>query len=409
MPQAKCLPAPFHIHPATGLEYVKTVGYHEGQGNKENVIMLSSRIMNKVLRDLQAITGTELFLVGQKGELLADACTQKPSAELAASVVSAFSADGEWRTGDGVWFCRAAGGGEQPEMILAARGSESVMAVRIGASELETLLMAAREKTDRGRFMRSILLGHLHGPELHEEAGKLRIRDDTSRVVYLIRVREEDRDTVMQILRAVLTTAKGGDFAAETDAAHVAVIHDLRGSGRLQTYRQLAYELLNTFNTEAMISARIAVGTPARSLEELPRSFREAQLALDIAEVFMPDQMISDYEHLGTGQLIYNLPEPLCRKFLAETFPPDVPGGLDDETMATIRQFFANSLNISETARQMYLHRNTLVYRLEKLEKMTGLDIRRFDEAMTFRIGMMVHDCLQQKEQKTQKREEGRE
>jgi carbohydrate diacid regulator len=79
----------------------------------------------------------------------------------------------------------------------------------------------------------------------------------------------------------------------------------------------------------------------------------------------------------------------LCEMFIKEIFG-ERNIDLDDETMVTIQKFFENSLNISETARQLYIHRNTLVYRLERLEKMIGLDIRKFEDAMTFKIAMMV-------------------
>lgn len=356
--------------------------------------MLSSRVMNKVLRDLQDITGTEFFLADREGAVLAEASARKPSAEEAAAAAELLE-NGENAGEAGEWLCRTAGR-QYPELVLAARGSNAPMAVRIAAAELETLLLAVREKTDRGRFLQSVLLGKLTGRELQEEAGRLRMRDDVRRVVYLLRIREEDCETAVRILRAMLTSARAGDQVAPVDASHVAVIHELRGSDEPQIRRQLAHELLDTLNTEAMISVRIALGTAAGTLEELSRSCREARLALEITAIFMPDQRIADYTHLGTGQLIYQLPVPLCEKFLAETFPSEVLDELDEETMTTIRQFFANSLNISETARQMYLHRNTLVYRLEKLEKTTGLDIRKFEDAMTFRIAMMVHDCLRQ-------------
>ena len=143
-------------------------------------------------------------------------------------------------------------------------------------------------------------------------------------------------------------------------------------------------------NTEAMSSAHIAYGTIVNDIREVSRSYKEANMALDVGKIFYSDQNVIAYSSLGIGRLIYQLPMPLCKMFIGEIFGENTPDDFDDETIATINKFFENSLNVSETSRQLYIHRNTLVYRLDKLQKTTGLDLRVFDDAITFKIALMA-------------------
>ena len=153
---------------------------------------------------------------------------------------------------------------------------------------------------------------------------------------------------------------------------------------------QIAGMILDMLNTEAMLNARIAYGTAVSELREVSKSYKEAQMALEVGKIFHAQERVISYRRLGIGRLIYQLPEPLCRMFMQEIFGESLPESLDEETLTTIMKFFENSLNVSETARQLFIHRNTLVYRIEKLQKETGLDIRIFDDALTFNIALMV-------------------
>ena len=148
--------------------------------------------------------------------------------------------------------------------------------------------------------------------------------------------------------------------------------------------------ILDMLNTEAMTKVRVAYGTVINDIKEVSRSYKEAKMALEVGKIFYADKNVVPYNNLGIGRLIYQLPIPLCEMFMTEVFGENLPDTFDEETLTTINKFFENNLNVSETSRQLYVHRNTLVYRLEKLEKSTGLDIRKFDDALTFKIAMMV-------------------
>ena len=153
---------------------------------------------------------------------------------------------------------------------------------------------------------------------------------------------------------------------------------------------QIARMIVDMLNTEAMTQVRVAYGNPVSEIKDVSRSYKEAKMALDVGKIFYAEKNIVSYTKLGIGRLIYQLPVPLCEMFMKEVFGDQLPDAFDEETQVTISKFFENNLNVSETARQLYIHRNTLVYRLEKIQKSTGLDIRAFDDALTFKIAMMV-------------------
>ena len=160
-----------------------------------------------------------------------------------------------------------------------------------------------------------------------------------------------------------------------------------------ETYDELektANMVLDMLNTEAMTKVHVAFGTVVGEIKEVSRSYKEAKMALDVGKIFYSDKNVIAYNKLGIGRLIYQLPLPLCRMFIKEIFDGKSPDEFDDETLTTINKFFENSLNVSETSRQLYIHRNTLVYRLDKLQKSTGLDLRVFEDAITFKIALMV-------------------
>ena len=148
--------------------------------------------------------------------------------------------------------------------------------------------------------------------------------------------------------------------------------------------------IVDMMNAEAMMNVRVAYGTIVQELKDVSKSYKEASLALDVGKIFYVEKKVNAYSNLGIGRLIYQLPVNLCRIFIDEIFGDADPAEFDEEILTTVNKFFENNLNVSETSRQLFVHRNTLVYRIEKLQKSTGLDVRTFDDALTFKIAMMV-------------------
>ena len=202
-----------------------------------------------------------------------------------------------------------------------------------------------------------------------------------------------DAFDIQMILKNIMPN-RTGDFITPMEEDCVVVVRRLEDREGQVEIDELAHVLSDTVSSETLCRVRTACGTIAYSLREVSRSYKEAKMALEVAEIFYSSKTVLTYEELGIGRLIYQLPTPLCEMFLKEVFGDYDPGNLDDEILTTVYQFMENSLNLSETSRQLFVHRNTLVYRLEKLQKTIGLDIRQFEEAMTFKIAMMVSDYM---------------
>ena len=187
-----------------------------------------------------------------------------------------------------------------------------------------------------------------------------------------------------------LFTGKTQDFITAVDEKNIILVKELKDNESYEDMDKTAKMILDMLNMEAMEKARIAYGTIVSEIKDVSRSYKEAKMALDVGKIFYAERDIVAYGNLGIGRLIYQLPMPLCKMFIKEIFDNKSPDDFDEETLTTINKFFENSLNVSETSRQLYIHRNTLVYRLDKLQKSTNLDLRVFEDAITFKIALMV-------------------
>ena len=259
------------------------------------------------------------------------------------------------------------------------------------ARKLQAVLDAFREKNSRHEFFRKLLTGQI-GSELGSEAARLHL-PDTARWGVLAVETEADAVTPAKNILRQMFSAGGYDCAVVTNTCQLALVRHLKGREDLET---LAHTVVDMLNTEGMLRARAAYGQPAEGLSGLPEAFREAQTALEIGRMFYSHENVIACDRLSMGRLIYGLSEATCRRFLKEVLGEKDIHGVDAETQLAVDTFFENNLNISETARQLFIHRNTLVYRLEKLRQATGLDIRVFEDAMTYRIASMVAGYLEE-------------
>ena len=207
--------------------------------------------------------------------------------------------------------------------------------------------------------------------------------------MFIIETKTEKDTNALETVRT-LFSSKTKDFITAVDEKNIILVKEVKPSETYEDMRKTAKVIVDMLNTEAMSSVNVAYGTIVNEIKEVSRSYKEAKLALDVGKIFYSDRKIIAYSNLGIGRLIYQLPLPLCKMFIKEIFDGKSPDEFDEETLTTINKFFENSLNVSETSRQLYIHRNTLVYRLDKLQKSTGLDLRVFEDAITFKIALMV-------------------
>ena len=168
------------------------------------------------------------------------------------------------------------------------------------------------------------------------------------------------------------------------------IVKELQDNDYKAELEKLAIGIKSHLEREGISKIHVAYGNIVNEIKEVSRSYKEAKMAMDVGKIFFEDRGVIAYSELGIGRLIYQLPIPLCKMFISEIFGGKSPDDFDEETITTIHKFFENSLNVSETSRQLFIHRNTLVYRLDKLQKSTGLDLRVFEDAITFKIALMV-------------------
>ena len=233
------------------------------------------------------------------------------------------------------------------------------------------------------------MLDNLLLVDIYNRAKKLHIDTEVRRVIFIIETKHEKDTNALDNVRTLLGN-RTRDFVTAVDEKNVIVVREVKDN---ETYDDLCkaskviYEMLCGEN---LPKARIALGTIVQEIKDVSRSYKEARMALDVGKIFYNERNVVAYSNLGIGRLIYQLPIPLCKMFIREIFEGKSPDDFDEETLITINKFFENNLNVSETSRQLYIHRNTLVYRLDKLQKSTGLDLRVFEDAITFKIALMV-------------------
>lgn len=304
---------------------------------------------------------------------------------------------------------------EETLYILVVKGSEdAAMVGRMTGLSLEGLVTAYKERFDSNNFFQNLLLDNMLSVDIYNQARKLRIPTDVTRVVYIIEPQPDKGSTGLEFIRSLYADSEN-DFVTAVDEKNVILVKtvdpedareassadpgdDMEDGAGFQEKRDplsdIAKSLASTMNSELMVRARVSYGTVESDIRRVSQSYKEAKMALEVGKVFYPEREVVGYNSLGIGRLVYQLQPTLCDIFLHEVFGENIPKQFDDETLITVNKFFENSLNVSETSRQLFVHRNTLVYRIEKLEKMTGLDIRKFDDALTLKMALMVMDYM---------------
>ena len=353
--------------------------------------MITNQILLKSLTSLQTITKVGLSLYDIEGSVVASAEGPEVPSE-SVRIFAASQADSQ--ESGGIYYLKITGDGDA-KYVLACEASrdEAYQTARICAAHLGELMDAYKERDDKGSFYQNLILDNLLLVDIYNRARKLRIDVSIPRCVYLISFKK-DKDSIVKDLLKSLFSPQSGDVITSVDENTVILIKSLKDDSSPEMLEDVAQTIVSSLNTEAMLSARVSYGTVVSELKDVSRSYKEAKLAMDVGSIFYAEKTVSAYTNLGIGRLIYQLPRPLCEMFLGEIFDGGILDNLDEESRGTIKMFFENNLNVSETSRQLFIHRNTLVYRIEKLEKTTGLDLRVFDDAVTFKIALMVENYL---------------
>ncbi|SER56700.1 PucR family transcriptional regulator [Lachnobacterium bovis] len=353
--------------------------------------MFTNQKLQNTLDEIKEITKKDVALYSPKGKLIAH--TTKFSDEVEQMVNEFSRSMAESQTAKEYHFFKVIVEGEIDYiLIMTGGGEDTYMVGRLAVCQIRNLVVSAAGQYDRNNFIQNVLLGNMLIVDIFSKARKLHI-DQVPRVVFVIDTKDKGIDDAMELVKN-LSNVKTKDFVTSVDEHNIVLVKDVsefKESKLESELKNIANLLVDTLQMEAMIDVRVGYGNVINQIPEITDSYQEAKMALEVGRVFFFKEPTISYGRLGIGRLIHQLPMSLCDMFIKEVFGDEIPEILDDEeSMSTIMNFFSNNLNISETARQLYVHRNTLVYRLERIEKAIGLDIRKFDDAMTFRIAVMV-------------------
>lgn len=336
--------------------------------------MISNQILQSTIDGLKNIIRRELSVAEREGKIVAT--TEESMVNTVIESADIFiQSPAENQLVQGYQYFKVFDNGS-PEYIVMIKG-EDEEAYRIGkitAFQIQNLLVAYKERFDGDNFIKNLLLDNLLLVDIYSRAKKLRIENNVPRVVFLIETEIDKEFNVVEIVRSIFPT-KQKDFVTAVDEKSIILVKELKEKDSKEEIDQISKHIYDTLSAEAMTSVYVAIGTVVNDLKNVSASYKEAKMALEVGKIFEENKKIVNYEQLGIGRLIYQLPAPLCKMFINEVLHGLSMDQFDEETLTTVNKFFENNLNVSETSRQLYIHRNTLVYRLDKLQKMTGLDL----------------------------------
>ena len=350
--------------------------------------MISNQILQSTIEGLKGITRVDLSVIDTDGKVLAS--TFKETIDYQEAVVSFGKSPADSQEISGYQFFKVYDE-LQIEYVLVVQGTteDTYTVGKIAAFQIQNLLIAYKERFDKDNFIKNLLLDNLLLIDIYSRSKKLHIDNDGARVVLIVEADNNKDVNALEVVRSYFVS-NNKDFVTAVDEQAIIVVKDLGDNSSEKEIEKVSKALIKFMAKEKLSGIRVAYGTVVGELKEVSRSYKEAKMALDVGKIFFEDREIIAYDALGIGRLIYQLPLPLCKMFIKEIFGDKSPENLDEETLMTINKFFENSLNVSETSRQLFIHRNTLVYRLDKLQKATGLDLRIFEDAITFHIALMV-------------------
>lgn len=350
--------------------------------------MSIQRTLQKCLDDWKRISGLDFCLLDLNGRIYSSTCQRHLPAQ--SKLEEFHSASALCMANSGCCLYKIQDKEEFAYTLIVWGSGESAPTIgELAVYQIESLLTAYAEKNDKNTFMQRLLLGNYTQVDAFNQAKKLRISSTARRAVFLVETRQEKDEHALATIKNIFS-ARTKDFITSIDDRGIIVVHELSSTETEEDLEDIAFMLVDMLGTEAMTQAWVSYSNLAEDLGQLSNAYKEARTAIEIGKIFYAEKNVFSYRRLGIGRLIYQLPVSLCEMFIQEIFGDESLDSIDSETLAIIRTFFENNLNLSETSRQLYVHRNTLVYRFEKIQKKFGLDLRTFEDALTFKLAMLV-------------------
>jgi len=350
--------------------------------------MISNQILQSTIDGLKNIARVEFSVLDSEGKEVATTTSNHESYRDIAAEFAKSPADSQEIKGC-QYFKIFDDNLAEYILVVSGTGEDAYLVGKMAAFQIQNLMVAYKERFDKDNFIKNLLLDNLLLIDIYSRSKKLHIETDSPRVVMVLESDNKKDVNVLEIVRNYLGV-NNRDFVTAVDEKDVIIVKDLSEGSGIKDIEKSANGIIRCVEKEGIKGIRIAYGTKVQEIKEVSRSYKEAKMAMDVGKIFFEERNLIAYDQLGIGRLIYQLPLPLCKIFIKEIFQDKSPESFDEETLTTINKFFENSLNVSETSRQLFIHRNTLVYRLDKLQKSTGLDLRVFEDAITFHIALMV-------------------
>ena len=357
---------------------------------------MSGRIFQNVVLQFKDTTDRTVGVIDAEGTVIACSELTGIGKKWAKYVETIDSAEGGCIALEGKTFKALPGWGGHFDYAVFATGDDSVgrTVCAMACVALNSAKAYYEEKHDKGSFIKNIISDNILISDIYMRAKELHVAAEVPRGVFVIRPVEGRSEAISLEVVQNLFPDRQNDFVISVGETDVALIHQMPESTTNKDLEKVATTIEEALREDGESHVFVGIGTLALHLRDLAKSYKEAQIAIEVGKVFDTERYVINYENLGIGRLIYQLPTTLCEMFLQEVFKKNPIDALDQETLFTIYKFFENNLNVSETARKLFVHRNTLVYRLEKIKKLTGLDLREFDDAITFKVALMVKKYL---------------
>ena len=357
---------------------------------------MSNRLFQSVIHQMKDAIDRVIGVIDENGVIIA--CSELVKiGEIKQGVRDELAYTSDVVTSSGYTY-RPVSGGVKAEYVVFVEG-EDKMAEKMSkllSISLGNIKNLYDEKYDKGSFIKNIILDNILPSDIYIKSKELHFNTEESRIVFLIKFYGKTDMMPFEMLQNMFPD-KSKDYVISVGEHDIVLVKDVKPGMETKDVEKIATNIADTLSAEFYTKVAIGISTTVENIKDLARAYKEAQVALEVGKVFETEKNIISYENLGIGRLIYQLPTTLCEMFLQEVFKKGSLESLDRETLMTIQCFFENNLNVSETSRKLFVHRNTLVYRLEKIRKLTGLDLREFEHAITFKVALMVRKYLNSK------------
>ncbi|MBP5772565.1 MAG: helix-turn-helix domain-containing protein [Eubacterium sp.] len=346
--------------------------------------MITNKTLKDTLDGIKKISKVDLFVYDLSGKIVAS--TDGEDDKISDAVIKFAKSKKSDDEQSSLCFYKLATG-----QILVSKGKDAKIVGEMTAFQIEKL--SSTESSDENEFLKKLISNDIMPADLKNQTKQMGVEVKGKKCVFIIESEHEQNGIVIEALKNALV--EDTDLISDVDDKNIVLVKELVDTKDLDEASSIAYSIVDMLNTEIMQNARVAYSLVISNIKETASAYNEARIALDVAKIFRAEEQVVSYKEIGIEKLIYQMPLDTCREYLNDVFDGEMPEVFDNETAVTVEKMFENNLNISEAARQLFIHRNTLVYRVDKIKKSTGFDLREFEDAMMFKVVMMMKKYIE--------------